>query len=70
MKLLLETSIRETRQMQDVLKDINLEKLFDLKMEQLSSNVWGLEVEDEEIMEDISTLLYECGLKEFELEIY
>ena len=56
--------------MQDVLKDINLEKLFDLKMEQLSSNVWGLEVEDEEIMEDISTLLYECGLKEFELEIY
>jgi hypothetical protein len=67
----LEVSCREGLQAQSVMADVNLERLFDLQVEQTSSTSWMILLTDqhdrEELSEEISSILTQSGLREFEL---
>ncbi len=71
--LTIETSVREAIKMAAVLRDVNLESIFDAKVLQIHSNVWVFSVEDvdddefEEIQSELNAIFISSRLNEFEV---
>ena len=66
----LTTSLRETLKAQDIIRDLNIARIFDIQEEQVASNCWTFTtfVEDtEDICLDIENMLSKSGLVEFEI---
>lgn len=66
----LTTSLRETLKAQDIIRDLNIARIFDIQEEQISSNCWiftTFEEDTEDICNDIEDMLSKSGLVEFEI---
>lgn len=66
----LTTSLRETLKAQDIIRDLNIARIFDIQEEQISSNCWiftTFEEDKEDICFDIENMLSKSGLVEFEI---
>ena len=66
----LTTSLRETLKAQDIIRDLNIARIFDIQEEQVASNCWTFttfEEDMEDICLDIENMLSKSGLVEFEI---
>jgi hypothetical protein len=64
----LTTSLRETLKAQDIIRDLNIARIFDIQEEQVASNCWTFttfeeyKMEDRKICLDIENMLSKSGL--------